>query len=198
MDFIDKILDGSIAAGGTFLIIGVLCVVLLILSVVLGGIFEAFHFGEGGPLSLTTIAAFGSVFGFVGYASIGGGASVQIATLLGALTGVTGGFLSFIAMRFLSNSDSTGSIEATSLAGSEAIVILRIPGGENLGEVALTRNGLRYTFSAISKLPISTGSKVNIVSTISNSSVFVEEIINSKKTGDENGNGDTVNTSSNS
>lgn len=174
MDFIDKLLDGTASAGATFLVIGVVCVVLLVVSVALGGIFEFFHFGDG-PLSLTTIAAFGSIFGFVGYAAIGGGATAQMATLFGSVAGLIGGILSFLAMRFLKNSDSTGSIETTSLVGTDAVVILRIPGGDNHGEVAVTRYGARHTFSAISREPIPTGTNVTIVSTITSSSVLVEK-----------------------
>lgn len=175
MEWINSIFDGTLSGGATFLIIGVVSVILLIVSVLLDGIFEAFDFGDG-PLSLTTIAAFGSVFGFVGYASIGGGASVGMATLYGAIAGLLGGILAWWMSKFFANSDSTASIKAASLEGTIAQVILRIPGGESFGEVAITSNGLRHTFSALSKTPIATGSKVKVTSVLTNSSLYVEEI----------------------
>jgi len=161
--------------GGTFLIIGIIAVVLLVLSFALEGIFEAFDFGDG-PLSLTTISAFGAVFGFVGYASVGAGASPALATLAGALTGVLGGFGAWRFAKFFENSSSSASIRSDSLTGEFAMVILRINGGDSLGEVALMQNGIRHTFAAMSAEPIAVGTKVVIIATISDSSVMVETI----------------------
>ena len=161
--------------GGTFLVIGIVGVTLLLLSFVLEGIFEAFDFGDG-PLSLTTIAAFGAVFGFVGYASVGAGASPALATFAGAVTGLLGGVGAWRFAKFFENSSSSASIRSDSLTGELAMVILRINGGDSLGEVALMQNGIRHTFAAMSAEPIAVGTKVSIVATISDSSVMVEAV----------------------
>lgn len=163
----------TVTSGGTFLVIGIIGVTFLLLSFVLEGIFDVFNFGDG-PLSLTTISAFGSVFGFVGYASIGAGADAPLASLFGALTGALGGIGAWWLARFFTNSSSTASISSDTLTGQNAMVILRISGGDSLGEIALVSNGLRHTFAAMAKEPIAAGTRVLITATISDSSVMVE------------------------
>ena len=190
MEWIDNLLDGTTGGSLTFLVLALVGVVLLLISVILGGIFDIFDAGDG-PLSLTTIAAFMAVFGFVGYASVGAGISVPIAAIIGVLSGGVGGILAWFMARFFQNSESSASFEINSLVDTEAYVILRIPGGDGFGEIALARQGQRQTFSAIAKEPIITGSKVKILATITNSSVLVEEIKNEAK----NENDDTVITS---
>ena len=173
----DAVLEwfNTVTSGGTFLLIGVIAVALLVLSFVLGGIFEALDFGDG-PLSLTTISAFGAVFGFVGYASIGAGAEPPMASLYGALTGVLGGLGAWWFAKFFRDSSSTASIKSENLTGKEGMVILRIPGNDNFGEISLPYNGIRHTFAALSREPIAVGTKVLILATISDSSVMVEEV----------------------
>ena len=54
MDWIQGLLNGSVVSGGVFLLIGIAGAVLLLISLLLAGLFDAFDSGDG-PLSLTTI-----------------------------------------------------------------------------------------------------------------------------------------------
>ena len=174
MDWLDRLLDGSVVAGGVFLLIGIIGGVLLIISFVLDGIFDAFDFGDG-PLSLTTIAAFTAIFGFAAFASVGGGLSTPIAAVIGALAGVLGGAAAWWLSRFVRSAESTTAVSGGDLVGAEGSVVLAVP-VNGLGEVALVRNGERISLSATAAEPIPRGTRVRIVQTVTSTSVRVEPV----------------------
>ncbi|MBK0419510.1 hypothetical protein JD276_10740 [Leucobacter sp. CSA1] len=178
MDWIDRLLDGSLFAGGIFLVIGVVGALLLLVSLVLDGIFDAFDFGDG-PLSLTTIAAFTSIFGFTAFAGVGAGLSTPIASVLGALAGILGGALAWWLTRLIRGAESSTSVSGSDLVGSEAAVVLAIPAG-GLGEVALIRHGERVSLSATADTAIPRGAAVRVVQIITATSVRVEAILPSE------------------
>lgn len=169
-----SLFDGSMAAGGIFFIIGAVGVVLLIISVLLDGVFDLFDFGDG-PLSLTTIAAFTTIFGFTAFASIGSGATPTAAVVIGAIAGVIGGAIAWWLSRVIRKAESTTAVTASELVGSEAAVVLAIPAG-GLGEVALVRHGERVSLAATADRAIARGVQVRIVQTLTSTSVLVEQL----------------------
>lgn len=182
MSWIDRLFDGSLFAGGIFLIIGIAGGVLLILSLVLDGIFDAFDFGDG-PLSLTTIAAFTSIFGFTAFASVGAGIATPIAAVIGAVVGVLGGAAAWWLSRLIRSAESSTAVSGDDLVGSECSVVLAIPAG-GLGEVALTKHGERVSLSATADAPIARGTAVRVVQTLTSTSVRVEPIVSETATTD--------------
>lgn len=175
LDWLQRLFDGSLVAGGVFLIIGIIGAVLLVLSVILDGIFEVFDFGDG-PLSLTTIAAFTAVFGFAAYASIGAGASVTVAGVTGAAAGFAGGAAAWWVSRMVRNAESTTAVTTDELLGSEASVVLAIP-ANGLGEITLLRHGERVSLAATATEAIQRGARVRISGVLSANSVTVEPIL---------------------
>ena len=173
-EWFERLLDGSLVTGGVFLIIGIIGAILLVLSVILDGLFDAFNFGDG-PLSLTTIAAFTAIFGFASFAMVGAGASTTVAGIVGAVAGVAGGAVAWWLSRLIRSAESNTSISSEELIGSEASVVLAIPAG-GLGEVALVRNGERVSLSATAATAIARGSRVRVVQTLTATSVSVEEV----------------------
>lgn len=173
-EWFERLLDGSLVTGGVFLIIGIVGAILLVLSVILDGLFDAFNFGDG-PLSLTTIAAFTAIFGFASFAMVGAGASSTVAGIVGAVAGVAGGAVAWWLSRLIRSAESNTSISSEELIGSEASVVLAIPAG-GLGEVALVRNGERVSLSATAANTIARGARVRVVQTLTATSVSVEEI----------------------
>ncbi|UOR00986.1 hypothetical protein MUN77_12660 [Leucobacter allii] len=172
MNWLDRLVDGSLVAGGVFLIIGIVGGLLLLVSLVLDGIFDAFDFGDG-PLSLTTIAAFAAIFGFTAFASVGAGMSTSIAAVLGALAGLIGAAAAWWLSRFIRSAESNTSVSGDELVGSIGAVVLAIP--ENgLGEVAVTRHGERISLAASADTAIARGTAVRVVQTITSTSVRVE------------------------
>jgi membrane protein implicated in regulation of membrane protease activity len=176
-EFIGNITDGTFGGGTVFFIIAVLGLVILLFSFFLDGIFEIFDFGDG-PLSLTTMSAFATVFGFSGIVALSLGASVPVAVAAGAAIGLLGGLGAWALSNSLKNSDSTSSVSTETLNDQLATVILNIP-AKGVGEIAFSRHGLRHTFAAYSDEPISIGEKVRIIHALSGSSVQVErDVIN--------------------
>lgn len=173
-DWFARLFDGSLLAGGVFLIIGIVGGVLLLISLVLDGIFDAFDFGDG-PLSLTTIAAFTAIFGFTAFALVGAGLATPVAGALGAVAGVAGGAAAWWLSRVIRNAESNTAVTGEELVGSLAGVVLAIPEG-GLGEVALVRHGERVSLSASSDVAIPRGAQVRITQTITATSVRVEPL----------------------
>lgn len=165
----------SASIQGTFLIIAIIASILLVISLLLDGIFDFLNFGDG-PLSLTTIGAFGALFGWVGYAAYGFGVPVSISALLGALVGAAGGVGAYFLSKLLQNSTSSASFGESALVGATAAVTLPIPANGSYGEVALVINGQRNTFAALANEPIKRGAQVRITSNLTSSSVLVEPV----------------------
>lgn len=174
IDWFSRLLDGSLMAGGIFLVIGIVGGVLLLISLVLDGIFDAFDFGDG-PLSLTTIAAFTAIFGFTAFALVGAGLSPGLSGGLGAVAGVAGGAAAWWLSRVIRSAESSTAVTGEELVGSEASVVLPIPAG-GLGEVALVRHGERVSLSATADVAIHRGARVRIAQTITATSVRVEPV----------------------
>lgn len=174
-DWIGSLLDGSLFTGGVFAVVGAVGAVLLLLSLLLDGLFDFFDFGDG-PLSLTTIAAFTTIFGFSAFGFVGAGVPPQIAALLGAGAGLLGGAAAWWLSRVMSNAESNSSVSVDELPGSEAVVVLEIPKGGGFGEVSLVRHGERMTLSATSANRVERGARVKILATLSPTSVSVERL----------------------
>lgn len=174
MNWIERLFDGSLIAGGTFLVIGVVGAILLLVSLLLDGIFDAFDFGDG-PLSLTSIAAFTAIFGFTAFASVGAGMAAPMASVIGALAGLVGGAAAWWLSRTIHRAESSTAVSGTDLVGDTCAVVLAIPVG-GLGEVALTRHGERISLAASADTAIARGSSVRIVQLITSTSVRVEPI----------------------
>jgi len=173
MDWINGLLDGTLFTGSIFFLIGVVGAVLLLIGVLLDGVFDFFDFGDG-PLSLTTIAAFTTIFGFASFGFIGAGVSAPLSGMFGALAGLLGGAFAWWLSRSLRSEHSNTAVSTSTLTGSEAVVILAIPEGGRLGEVALTRHGERFTLSATANEAIPRGARVRITAMLTATSVTVE------------------------
>lgn len=174
VSWFERLLDGSLIAGGVFLVIGIAGALLLLVSLLLDGIFDALDFGDG-PLSLTTIAAFTAIFGFAAFACVGAGMSTSLASVLGALAGLLGGAAAWWLTRLIRGAESNTAVSGDELVGSVGSVVLAIP-ATGLGEVALVRHGERISLSAVSDRPIARGTAVRIVQSVTSTSVRVEPV----------------------
>lgn len=173
LEWITALLDGSLITGGIFLLIGVIGAVLLLISLLLDGVFDFFDFGDG-PLSLTTIAAFTTIFGFASFGFIGAGLSAQLSATFGAGAGAIGGAVAWWLARSLRDETSNTAVSTSTLVGATAAVVLAIPGGSGVGEISLTRHGERISLTASAKTPIARGDRVTIIETLTPTSVLVE------------------------
>lgn len=174
IDWFSGLLDTAFA-GSTFLIVGVLGAVLLLISLLLDGIFDFFDFGDG-PLSLTTIAAFTTLFGFTAFGLVSAGVATPWAAFWGAGAGLGGGVLAWWVARFMRKSESSTAVSGSDLIGKEAMVVLAIPANNGFGEIALTMHGERVSMTASAGQAVARGEKVVIVENLSATAVLVQKV----------------------
>lgn len=180
MDAIFEHVD-NLMNSGVYLTIGIISLIVLILGFIADGIFEAFEFGDG-PLSITTLGAFGSMLGFIGFAVTSWGGSNELALLIGSIVGILAAVGAWGLSHFFKKASSSSSISTASIAGEEATVTLRIPGGDNPGEIAYYRGGMRHSYTAYSKKKIASGETVRITTIRGETSVNVEAVKKENKT----------------
>jgi hypothetical protein len=126
-----------------FLGIATLGFVFLIISLVVGDIFDSFGFDTGldsgveghGFLDSRVISVFVTAFGGFGAIGIQMGLSIVASSLLGLAGGVIFGGLVSLFARFLYKQQSSSSVTTTQLVGRTAQVIVSIAPG-SLGQVS--------------------------------------------------------------
>jgi membrane-bound ClpP family serine protease len=158
-----------------FLAIGVLGIVLLLFSLVVGehlhGIFDAL--GGGDWFTGSSLAAFLGALGF-------GGAIVQQltnSTLLsvvgGVVLGIVFGALVAVGMTKLRLTDTGGAVTTHELLDAPGVVLSDIP-AEGFGEIRVTRQGHMMKLNAKSAVPLGTGTQVKVIDVLSATAVVVE------------------------
>jgi membrane-bound ClpP family serine protease len=161
-----------------FIVIGVVGLALLLLSLVLGEVFEGLlggfdvEFG-GGILSGPVIGAFLAAFGF-------GAALIMFGTGVGATAGAFGGLASGVAvgglaalmMRSLVNMPTDETATTRGLEGTPAIVITTIP-EEGYGEVTVRHHGEQRKYNARATERITAGNQVWVTAVLSTSALLV-------------------------
>jgi membrane-bound ClpP family serine protease len=161
-----------------FLVIGAVGLGLLLLSLVLGevfeGIFGAFDLDVGGGVfSGPVIGAFLASFGF-GAALImfGTGVGATAGAFGGLLSGLVVGGLSLVMMRTLVNMPTDETATTQGLEGSPAIVITTIP-DEGYGEVTVRHHGEQRKYNARAGERIGAGTQVWVTAVLSPSALLV-------------------------
>jgi membrane-bound ClpP family serine protease len=167
-------------AMAAFIVIGAVGLALLLLSLVLGEVFEGLlsgfdiDLGGGGILSGPVLGAFLASFGF-------GAALIMFSTGVGATAGALGGLasggvvggLALLMMRTLVNMPTDETVTTRGLEGSPAIVITTIP-DEGYGEVTVRHHGEQRKYNARAAEPIKAGSQVWVTAVLSTSAVLVD------------------------
>ena len=126
-----------------FLGIAALGFVFLLISLVVGDIFDSFGFETGidtgadghALLDSRVISVFVTAFGGVGAIGIQAGLSIVVSSLLGLAGGIVLGGLVSLFARFLYKQQSSSSVGTTQLIGRTAQVIVSIAPG-SLGQVS--------------------------------------------------------------
>jgi membrane protein implicated in regulation of membrane protease activity len=158
-----------------FLAIGVVGIVLLLFSLVVGehlhGIFDAL--GGGDWFTGSSLAAFLGATGF-------GGAIVQqltgstvLAVTAGVVLGVVFGALVAYGMVRLRRSDTGGVVTTKELLNAPGVVLSDIP-ALGFGEIRVTRQGQMMKLNAKSAIPLATGTQVTVIDVLSATAVVVE------------------------
>jgi membrane-bound ClpP family serine protease len=135
---------------------------LLILSVVLGDVFDFLDIDIGGtdlavvPMLFTAISAFGAG-GLIGTEAFGLGQGGSIITGVGL--GLVGGALTGLLFAVLQRQESKGAFQLTALVGERGRCTLGIGPGQ-VGRVTITHAGMTRTLSASSSEQIASGEEI--------------------------------------
>ncbi len=158
-----------------FVVIGVIGIVVVLLSILLGDIVDGLvdlDFLGGDLFSLAGIAAFLGAFGFGGVISL----AIVNVTWIAAVVGLVAGFLAAWGAasftRWLKRSEAHSTFKSTSMVGSTARVITDIPAG-GFGEVRVLGSGQSRKRAARSDVPIPTGTEVWVSAIVSPTAVEV-------------------------
>lgn len=156
-----------------YLVIGGLGVALLLVSLVVGEVFEGVFDAIGSDLiSGASLAAFLGALGFVGALVLDATGSHGWATgaglLAGAVVGAGAGFLSSALNR--GGGDST--VRSSSLAGRDATVVSAVP-DDGYGEISVVVAGHITKLNARAEGALPAGTPVTITAVLSATSVQV-------------------------
>ena len=163
----------------TFLVVGGLSVVLLLISVVVG---DLGHFAADadGPFSLPALAAFLGGGGFAGGAAVSlldgeiGDTPRLLAGLgIGAVVALPLAFGAVRLMAGLMRMRTDETLTGAGLLGSHGVVVTAITSPTSFGEVRLTLGGHTLKYYARSQYPLPVGTPVYVVDVPSETSVEV-------------------------
>jgi len=163
-----------------FLAIGGLGFIFLLVSIIVGDVFDAIGFGLGtsletghdfGVFDARVIAIFLTAFGGFGAIGTSLGYGAALSSLFGVAGGVTFGALVFYFGRFLYHQQSSSSVTEQDLIGRSAQVIVPIHanqigqiacrvGEERIEKVARARDGAEIKTGAIVRIESVTGDAV--------------------------------------
>lgn len=157
----------------TFMLIGIVATVLLLIAFALDGLFDWLDFdfldGVVGP---STIFAFISVFGYTGaLVSHNSDFDFLIVCIIAAVIGLLGAGMVGLVMKYLKNSES-GFVDEESIVGKTASVILSIP-AKGYGKVLVNNSGHVLEMAASADEPIIRGTQVVIRNIQGSGTVFV-------------------------
>ncbi|RMB58963.1 NfeD family protein [Tessaracoccus antarcticus] len=158
-----------------FVIIGVIGLLTVLLSILLGDILEGiFNLDAlGGDLfSIAGLAAFLGAFGFGGVISLAVVDVTWVAVAVGIVAGIAAASGATALTRWLKRSESTSTFSSHSMVGSTARVITDIPAG-GFGEVRILGAGQSRKRAARSALPILAGTEVWVSGIVSPTAVEV-------------------------
>ena len=140
-----------------FLIVGGLGLVLLVISLVLGDIFDHFDIGDG-AISGTALAVGLVVFGAAGALTVTWGLDVVWAYVLAAVLAVVAYLLSAVAVRSLTRSSDGAPASALGLTG-----VAKSDVSSSGGEVSLDGPGEIERRLAWSDAPIAEGARIRVI-----------------------------------
>ena len=159
----------------TFIVIGSVGLLLLVVTLLLGDLVDGLVDGFGPDwLSGTALAAFLAAVGFAGALALQAGLSTGPATAVGVGAGVGAGVLAGLLTRSLTREQDTSTPRSGALVGLSATVVSDVP-ADGYGTVALVVAGhpTRLNARTAGALALPTGSVVRVSAVISASAVQV-------------------------
>lgn len=163
----------------TFLIIGIVGLVLLAVSLAIGDLFEGLLSGlealSGDVFSSAVIGAFVSAFGFGGAIAQGLGAPMLITLPAGVVGGVVFGWFALWLTRLVRDGGSDSTPTAEDAIGRGGTVLTAIP-QDGFGVVQVLLGGHTVRLNAKADAPIEPGAEVHVTSVLSPTAVAVAPV----------------------
>lgn len=160
----------------TFLVIGIIGLVVLVISLLAGDLFDgAFDALAGDVFSSAVIGAFVAATGFGGAAAQALGAPGPLAVPVGLAAGAAFGWFAYWLTRLIrgGGSDDTPSIGDT--LGRDGRVVSDIP-AEGFGVVQILVGGHSLRLNARAEQPLEPGTRVYVTSVLSPTAVTVAPV----------------------
>ncbi len=159
----------------TFMVIGVVGLVLLLVSLLVGDLFDgAFDALAGDVFSSAVIGAFVAATGF-GAAAVQGAVGTAIAIPVGLVTGAAFASFAWWLTRLLRDGSSDSTPTTNDTIGRDGRVITPIPAG-GLGVVDILVGGHTMRLNARAEQPIEPGTPVHVTGVLSPTSVTVAPV----------------------
>lgn len=159
-----------------FIIIGFIGLGVLLLSVVIGDLFDVSgHFDgvlDSDIFSTAAVASFLGAFGFAGYVAHAVVGPLWLAIVIGLAVGLAVGYGAIRLTRSLQRDGDTPSLNTSTMVGLPATVISTIP-TQGYGEIRINVGGQPLKINARSHLEIPQGTEVWVSGVLSATAVEV-------------------------
>lgn len=160
----------------TFVVIGIVGLLLLGLSLLLGDVVDGLVDGFGPDwLSGTAVAAFLAAVGFGGALALQAGLGTGAASAVGVAVGLAAGLGAGLLTRSLSREVDEVTPRSDALLGATATVVSEVP-ADGYGTVSLVVAGHPTRLNARSSTPLPAGAQVRVHAVLSSSAVQVEPL----------------------
>lgn len=162
--------------GVTFLVIGIIGLLLLVISLVAGDLFDgAFDALAGDAFSSAVLGAFIAATGFGGAAAQALGAPGLVAALAGVAAGTVFGWFAFWLTRLIRSGGSDATPSTEDALGRDGRVISDIP-AEGFGVVQILVGGHSLRLNARAEQPLEPGTQVYVTNVLSPTAVTVAPV----------------------
>jgi membrane protein implicated in regulation of membrane protease activity len=159
-----------------FLVLGVLGLVLLLVSLVLGDLFDGVLDALPSEVfSSAVIGGFVSAFGFGAALSDGLGATTGLAVVVGVVVGVAFAWFAGWLTRLVRGSGSDATVTTEDTVGRDAKVVTGIPEG-GFGVVRVQVGGHSLQLNARADAPVTIGTEVYVTAVLSPTAVAVAPV----------------------
>jgi membrane-bound ClpP family serine protease len=160
----------------TFLVIGVVGLVVLGISLVVGDLFDgAFDALAGDVFSSAVLGAFVAATGFGGAAAQAAGAPGLVAVPVGLVAGVGFGWFAYWLTRLIRDGGSDATITIDDTIGRDGRVVTGIP-ADGFGVVNILVGGHTLRLNARCDQPLDPGTEVHVTSVLSPTAVTVAPV----------------------
>jgi membrane-bound ClpP family serine protease len=162
----------------TFLVIGIVGLLLVGISLVLGDIFDGvFDILAGDVFSSAVIGGFVSAFGFGAAVMQGIGTPAVVSVPVGIGAGVLVGWLAWWLTKLVKDGGSDATLTTDDALGRSGRVISAIP-ADGFGAVRLMVGGHSVQLNARAEAPIEPGTEVHVTEVLSPTAVRVSPVWN--------------------